>query len=121
MSGWVAGEHLLCPVRSFIDVVGGKWKISIYAFSPTAPPTATATLRNVWGCNKYQLSKSLQELDKDGILNRKQYLEIPPRVEYSLTEKGLSLIPVIVCMRKWSLESCGEEKDKVYCKACKSK
>lgn len=67
------------------------------------------------------LSKSLQELEKDGILNRKQYPEIPPRVEYSLTEKGLSLIPVIVCMGKWGLESCGEEKEKVYCKPCKSK
>lgn len=122
MSGWVAGEDLSCSVRYFMDVVGGKWKISILCILSDGAPYRYSYIRKRLGyITNTTLSKSLQELEKDGILNRKQYPEIPSKVEYSLTEKGLSLIPVIVCMGKWGIESCDEEKEQVYCKACKSK
>lgn len=122
MSGWVAGEDLLCPVRYFMDVAGGKWKISILCIlSDGAPYRYSYIKKRLGDVTNTMLSKSLQELEKDGILSRKQYPEIPPRVEYRLTEKGLSLIPMIVSMGKWGVERCGEEKEKIYCKTCKSK
>ena len=97
-------------------------KISILCILSDGDPYRYSYIRKRLGnITNTMLSKSLQELEKDGILNRKQYPEIPPKVEYSLTEKGLSLIPVIVGMGKWGVESCGEEKEEVYCKACKSK
>lgn len=58
-------------------------------------------LKNIDGINKQMLSKQLKELEKSEILERKTFAEIPPRVEYSITSKGKSLMPVVQAMKKW--------------------
>lgn len=58
-------------------------------------------LKNIDGINKQMLSKQLKELEKSEILERKMFAEIPPRVEYSITPKGKTLMPVVQAMKKW--------------------
>ena len=60
--------------------------------------------RNIEGISKQMLSKQLRELEQDGILSREIFAEIPPRVEYDLTEVGKSLLPVIGAMKAWGTE-----------------
>ena len=59
--------------------------------------------RGIEGISKQMLTQQLRQLEKDGILDREIFAEIPPRVEYSLTEYGESILPVIVAMRDWGL------------------
>ncbi|MBS1663447.1 MAG: helix-turn-helix transcriptional regulator [Bacteroidetes bacterium] len=91
-----------CPITATIDVIGGKWKPPILwllmkgshrfgELSKTMPDIALKVL-----------SKQLKELEADGIIIRKAYPEIPPRVEYSLSEKGESLREVLVLLSEWS-------------------
>lgn len=121
MSGWITGEGLLCPVRYFMDVVGGKWKIAILCILADGKPHRYNHIRRRLGdVTNTMLAKSLQELTEESIVTREQYPEIPPRVEYTLTEKGLSLIPIIVNMAKWGVEQSGESKDKIYCATCQA-
>ena len=70
------------------------------------------------------LSQSLQQLEADGLISRIQYNEIPPRVEYILTEKGKSIIPIIVSMAKWSMENSVLSQNRptekgIFCNDCK--
>lgn len=120
--GWVTGMDLLCPVRYFMDVVGGKWKIAILCILADGKSHRYSHIRRRLGdVTNTMLAKSLQELEQEGVVNRIQYPEIPPRVEYTLTERGHSLIPVIVSMAKWGVEQSGESKDKIYCATCQAK
>lgn len=94
-----------CPVTATIKVLGGKWKpILINAIYFTAPARFGELKRSVKGITQSMLTSQLRELEEDGIISRKIYAEIPPRVEYTLTEFGLTLSPVIQSMAKWGEE-----------------
>ena len=89
-----------------MEEIGSKWKpIILYRVSKGINRFSTL-LKNIEGINKQMLSKQLKELEKSKILERKMFAEIPPRVEYSLTAKGKSLMPVVHAMKKW-----GDRKD----------
>ena len=90
-----------CPVTYCISVIGGKWKPIIIYRIARGNNRFGKLLRRIPGINRQMLSKQLRELENDGILKRKIYKEIPPRVEYSITELGESLFPVINNMRIW--------------------
>lgn len=97
-----------CPVTYTMSKIGGKWKpIIIYLITKGANRFGVLQ-RGIVGISKQMLTKQLRELEKDGILNRKIYAEIPPRVEYSLTELGESLLPVIGSMRTWGEKNMGQ-------------
>ncbi|MBD0333554.1 MAG: helix-turn-helix transcriptional regulator [Chitinophagaceae bacterium] len=91
-----------CPVTATMRVMGGKWKIilinSIYI---TSPARFGELKRSVVGITQSMLTSQLRELEDDGIITRKIYAEIPPRVEYTLTEFGLTLSPIIQSMADW--------------------
>lgn len=94
-----------CPVTATMKVLGGKWKpILINAIYFTAPARFGELKRSVVGITQSMLTQQLRELEDDGIINRKIYAEIPPKVEYTLTEFGLTLSPVILTMAKWGEE-----------------
>jgi DNA-binding HxlR family transcriptional regulator len=94
-----------CPVTATMKVLGGKWKpILINAIYFTAPARFGVLKRSVVGITQSMLTQQLRELEDDGIISRKIYAEIPPRVEYTLTEFGLTLSPVILTMAKWGEE-----------------
>ena len=90
-----------CPVALCMEEIGSKWKpIILYRVSMGINRFSTL-LKNIDGINKQMLSKQLKELEKSNILERKTFAEIPPRVEYAMTPKGKSLMPVVLAMKKW--------------------
>jgi DNA-binding HxlR family transcriptional regulator len=94
-------EH--CPVTFTMEIIGGKWKLLImYLVSNGINRFGKMSmmLRNI---SKQMLTTQLRELESDGIIERKIYAEIPPRVEYFLTPKGQSLLPIIALMKDWGL------------------
>ena len=94
-----------CPVTATMQVLGGKWKaILINAIYLTSPARFGQLRRNVKGISQSILTQQLRELEDDGLISRKIYAEIPPRVEYTLTEFGLTLSPIMQSMAKWGEE-----------------
>lgn len=97
----VFDEHS-CPVTATMQVLGGKWKaILINAIYHTSPARFGELRRSVTGITQSMLTAQLRELEEDGIISRKIYAEIPPRVEYTLTEFGLTLSPIMQAMADW--------------------
>ena len=93
-----------CPVAATIAVIGGKWKpIILYLISHEIDRFGEM-LAMINGISKKMLTDQLKELEADGIINRKVFAVIPPKVQYSMTEKGLTLRPVILSMREWGLK-----------------
>ena len=94
-----------CPVTATMQVLGGKWKaILINAIYHTSPARFGELKRSVKGITQSMLTQQLRELEVDGLISRKIYAEIPPRVEYTLTEFGLTLSPIMQSMAKWGEE-----------------
>ena len=94
-----------CPVTATMQVLGGKWKaILINAIYLTSPARFGELKRSVKGITQSMLTQQLRELEEDGLISRKIYAEIPPRVEYTLTEFGLTLSPIMQSMAKWGEE-----------------
>lgn len=101
---FVFDEHS-CPVTATMQVMGGKWKaILINAIYLTSPARFGELRRSVKGITQSMLTSQLRELEDDGIISRKIYAEIPPRVEYTLTEFGLTLSPIMQAMANWGEE-----------------
>ena len=94
-----------CPITASIDVIGGKWKPILIWVLLEGPKRFGELHRNVPGMALKVLSRQLKELERDNIINRKAYAEVPPRVEYSLTQKGKSLSSVMKALSKWSEEN----------------
>jgi len=116
------GENLLCPLRYAIEIVGGKWKLPIICMLASGLPTRYSSIkRKLTGVTNMMLSQSLKELEAFGIVHRKQYNEVPPRVEYTLTDKGKSIIPPLVNLAEWSAAHMQEDKTCTsFCKTCQS-
>jgi DNA-binding HxlR family transcriptional regulator len=94
-----------CPVTATMKVLGGKWKpILINAIYLTSPARFGELKRSVKGITQSMLTQQLRELEDDGLISRKIYAEIPPKVEYTLTEFGMTLSPVMQSMAKWGEE-----------------
>lgn len=99
-----------CPVSYAISILDGKWKIPIICFVAREKVIRFNDLRRkIDGISNIMLSKSLQELEKDHIVMRKQYNEIPPRVEYSLTETGNELYPVLELLGAWGKQAINKK------------
>lgn len=91
------------PMGRLQSVIGGKWKILILWYVSFYKVQRFGELmRRLDGITQSTLTKQLRELESDGFLHREIYREIPPKVEYSLTEFGESFIPVLQTMMAWS-------------------
>lgn len=91
------------PMASLQAVLGGKWKILILWYVAFYRVQRFGQLmRRLDGITQSSLTKQLRELERDGFLRREVYREIPPKVEYSLTELGESFLPVLNQMMRWS-------------------
>ena len=93
-----------CPVETVIDVIGGKWKVIILFHLLDGTKRFNQLRREIPGVTQRMMTRQLRELEADRIIGRKVYPEVPPKVEYSLTEFGRSLEPVLAVMHTWGEE-----------------
>jgi DNA-binding HxlR family transcriptional regulator len=93
-----------CPVTATMGIIGGKWKILILHLIYNKINRFGKMDMMLKEISKQMLTTQLRELEVDGLIERKIYAEIPPRVEYFLTPKGKSLLPIIALMRDWGVE-----------------
>jgi len=101
VNGWNVEN---CPVTATMGVIGGKWKILIIFLIYNEINRFGKMGMVLKEISKQMLTTQLRELENDGIIKRIIYPEIPPRVEYFLTEKGNSLLPIIDLMKDWGYE-----------------
>lgn len=93
------------PFGYTLSLISGKWKMIILYWLIERSPIRFNELQRLLGSITYKtLSLQLKELEADGLIVRKEYPQIPPKVEYSLSEKGRSLYPVMEAMCKWGSE-----------------
>ena len=90
-----------CPVTFCMSVIGGKWKPIILYLISKGGNRFGILQKGIDGISKQMLTKQLRELESYGILERVIYPEIPPRVEYFITDKGKSIFPIIEQMSIW--------------------
>lgn len=100
----LAGEG--CGLKKVLNIVGGKWKIMILCVIDKEGTVRYGDLRrSVYGITNTMLATSLKEMENDGLVERKQYMEMPVRVEYSLTPKAESIVPILLQLKKWGEEN----------------
>ena len=92
----------MCPVEALVDVVGGKWKMPILTLLFEGTKRYGELRQHLPRVTERMLTIQLRELEQFGIVQRKVYAEVPAKVEYSLTDLGLSLEPVLQVMLTWS-------------------
>jgi len=94
--------NLNCPVTYTLSVLGGKWKwLIIYILSEQGTLRYGELKRALAGITHKMLSQQLKELETEQLINRKEYHQIPPKVEYSLTPRGQTLLPILDLMCEW--------------------
>lgn len=99
-------------VDATLEIIGGKWKIQILWSIRSRAKRFSEIKEDVDGITQKMLTQQLKEFLKDGIATRKSYPEIPPRVEYKLTDYGKTLVPVLETLNKWGdlhLERLGQK------------
>ena len=94
-------EHTDCPVYTTLKMIGGKWKPLIFYHLKDGKQRFNYLHRAIAGISQRILTLQLRELEQYGLIERKVYAEVPPRVEYSLTELGKSLIPLVENLAGW--------------------
>lgn len=90
-----------CPVETTIRVVGGRWKVLVIHHLLAGTKRFGELQRLLPEISHRTLTKQLRELEEEAVVERRQYPEVPPRVEYSLTPIGRSLKPVLMAMHRW--------------------
>lgn len=90
-----------CGVEVTLSVIGGKWKGLILWHLRTRTLRFSQLQRRLQGVTQKMLTQQLRELEADGLVHRQVYAEVPPRVEYSLTESGQSVVPILERMCQW--------------------
>ena len=95
-----------CAVDATMSVIEGRWKTVILCkLYKNGPMRFNQLMKSIDGVSPRILTKQLKEMESDGIISRVSYQEIPPRVEYSITDKGLSLGPILKAMADWGLQN----------------
>ena len=90
-----------CPVETTLSLIGDKWKVLILRDLITGTKRFGELKKSIGRVSQKVLTAQLRDMKENGLVNRKVYAEVPPRVEYSLTELGQSLQPVLDAMRNW--------------------
>lgn len=101
MAKMISQKTASCPVETTLKVIGGRWKVLIIYFLIEDTKRFGELTRCLGGISARTLSKQLRELETDGVVDRKDFGEIPPKVEYSLTPMGKSLEQVLLSMEAW--------------------
>lgn len=94
-------EMPACPVATTVQLIGSKWKLLVMRNLLTRPWRFNELRNSLEGISQKVLTDSLRAMEKDGIIIRTVYPEVPPRVEYSLSELGESMRPILASMEAW--------------------
>lgn len=100
-----SADHLTeCPMEAALELIGGKWK-SVILFRLSEGTKRFGELGRILPrTTARMLTQQLRDLERDGLVHREVYAEVPPRVEYSLTATGRTLLPVLDALMKWGVE-----------------
>lgn len=90
-----------CPVETTLMMIGDKWKVLIIRELLPGTKRFNEIHNSIDGVSQKVLTQKLREMESDGLLERKVYAEVPPKVEYSLTELGMTLKPILDSMERW--------------------
>ena len=90
-----------CPVATTVQLIGNKWKLLIIRNLLVRPWRFNELQKNLDGISQKVLTDSLRSMETDGLVTRTVYAEVPPRVEYALSDLGLSLKPILDAMQAW--------------------
>ena len=93
-----------CPVATTVSLIGSKWKLLIMRNLLARPWRFNELQKSLDGISQKVLTESLRSMEEDGIITRTVYPEVPPRVEYALSDLGESMRPVIQSMESWGVE-----------------
>src|SRR4051812_23230941 len=94
-------DHPKCPAETTLDVIGGRWKVPILWHLLKGTLRFSELRRALPGVTQKMLTQQLRELERQGVVRRTVYPQVPPKVEYSLTDRGQTLKPVVDAMCKW--------------------
>lgn len=114
-------KDIRCPLEYGMEIFGGKWNSRIICVLAAKKVLRYSELRREMGnITDAVLAATLKELIRNQIIERKSYDEIPPRVEYMLTEKGLSVVPILQSICKWSGAFYKEDNEHtmIQCRKC---
>ena len=103
----IKAEYLACPIRRVLSCFGDKWSMLVLYMlhiSETDVLRFNEIRRLMTDCSQKMLSQTLKNLEQSHLVHREVYPEVPPRVEYSLTETGKSLMPVLTALIDWGKE-----------------
>jgi len=107
----IRAEYLACPIRQVVSRFGDKWSLLVLFLlnrSDTGVLRFNEMRRFMTDCSQKMLSQTLKNLEQSHLVHREVYPEVPPRVEYSLTETGRSLMPVLTDLIDWGKEHFDE-------------
>lgn len=108
-----SGEINSCPVTYALKLIGGKWQIPIlWVLSQNGTMRYNELKRKIPSITNMMLTQSLKDLEANGLIKRVQYMEIPPRVEYSLTDAGKKLMPALAELARWGTEQMKQYNNK---------
>ena len=97
----VESSYAVCPVLSTAKIVSGKWTLLMLRDLAAGPRRFSELQRSLVGISPRTLSIRLRSLEEEGIVERREYAEMPPRVVYRLTSKGEDLVPIVDAMRQY--------------------
>lgn len=97
-------ELPLCPVETTVGLIGNKWKLLILRELLTGTKRFGELRNGLPGISQKVLTQNLRSMEEDGIINRQVYAEVPPRVEYFLSDLGNTLRPIIDVMAEWGID-----------------
>ena len=93
-----------CHFELTLDIIGGKWKpIILYHIGESGTIRYGGLKRCIKSINERMLTRQLRELEKDGLIHREVYKQVPPKVEYSLTDTGESIMPILYQLKYWGI------------------
>lgn len=101
MSDKKTKELPACPVETTLTLIGNKWKVLILRDLMAGTKRFGELKKSIGSVSQKVLTAQLRDMEQSGLVNRKVYAEVPPRVEYSLTELGQSLKPILDAMSNW--------------------
>jgi DNA-binding HxlR family transcriptional regulator len=110
----ILGKEEECPVIITQNIIGGKWKVAILWLLRENPKRFNELKKLLPKITQTMLTQQLRELESDGVVHRKIYHEIPPKVEYSLTPIGRKFLPIINIMGQWGNEYLEARKAERY-------